>query len=271
MKMNKWVTIAFTAAVFFNGCIQIETTLFVKKDGSGTINERVVMSKTFVNMLKEFAHSFQDSTSTDEFALFKEDEIISDAQNYGADVSYVSHNFISEENWEGYTAVYAFNDVSKIKLTPDPDDKVEVGMGEEKTTQAKDYYYFSFIKGDIPELIIDRPEIQMDEGEGEESEQDETQEANDQLGDEFIKMMEGMSIKVKVGIEGEILNTNATYVDGSEVTLFQMDLSEMMKDKDNFKEFTSKQPENVEEMKEFLKKFPSMKLEIEKPVKIKFN
>lgn len=270
MKIYKWVTIAFAAAVLFNGCIQIETTLFVKKDGSGTIHERVVMSKTFVNMLKDFAQSFQDSTSTDEFALFKEDEIINDAKNYGADVSYISHNFISEDNWEGYTAVYAFNDVSKIKLTPDPDDKIEVGMGEQETAQAKDYYYFSFIKGDIPELIIDRPEIQMD-NEGEESEQDETQETNDQLGDEFIKMMEGMSMKVKVGIEGDIVSTNATYVDGSEVTLFQMDLSEMMKDKDNFKEFTNKQPKNVEEMKEFLKKFPSMKLEIEKPVKIKFN
>ena len=48
-------------------------------------------------------------------------------------------------------------------------------------------------------------------------------------------MMEGMSIKVKVGIEGNIVNTNASYVDGSEVTLFQMDLSEMMKDKKTLK------------------------------------
>jgi len=45
----------------------------------------------------------------------------------------------------------------------------------------------------------------------------------------------------------------------------------MMKNKDNFKEFTNEQPKNVDEMKEFLEKFPSMKLEIEKPVKIKFN
>ena len=118
--------------IILSGCIQIETTLFVKKDGSGTINERVVMSKTFVNMLKEFAQSFQDSTSTEEFTLFKDDKIKDDAKNYGADVSYVSHNFISEENWEGYTAVYAFNDVSKIKLTPDPDDKVEVGREKKK-------------------------------------------------------------------------------------------------------------------------------------------
>ena len=271
MKLFRLILIAFAAAFVFNCCIQIETTLNVKKDGSGTINERVVMSKTFVNMLRDFAQIFQDSASTEEFTLFKDDEIKDDAKNYGADVKYDSHSFISEENWEGYTAVYSFNDVSKIRLTPDPDDKVEVGMEKDDIEQAKDYYYFSFIKGDIAELIIDRPEIEMDKSEGDESGQDETQDVNDQIGDEFLEMMEGMSIKVKIRIEGNILNTNASYVEGSEITLFQMDFTEMMKNKDNFKEFTNEQPKNVDEMKEFLEKFPSMKLEIEKPVKIKFN
>jgi hypothetical protein len=273
VKMRKytWIIIAFAAAIFFNGCIQIETKLFVKKDGSGIISERVVMSKTFVNMLKEFAQSFQDTTSADEFVLFNDEEIIDDAKSYGPDVSYVSHEFINDDKWEGYTAVYSFNDVSKVKLTPDPEDKVEVGMAEEKNGQAKDYYYFSFVKGDVAELIIDRPEFKTDKSGWEESEQDETQEVDDQLGDEFLGVMEGMSIKVKVGIEGNIVNTNASYVDGSEITLFQMDLSEMMKNKDNFKEFTNKQPKNVDEMQEFLEKFPSLKLEIEKPVKIEFN
>ena len=80
-----------------------------------------------------------------------------------------------------------------------------------------------------------------------------------------------MKIKVKVEVDGNIMNTNASYVEGSEVTLFQMDFSEMMKNKEDFKEFTNKQPGSLEEMKEFLQNFPSIKLEIEKPVKIKFN
>jgi hypothetical protein len=80
-----------------------------------------------------------------------------------------------------------------------------------------------------------------------------------------------MSITVKIGVDGDIVNTNASYVDGSEITMLYMDLSEMMKNKESFKEFTNRQPGSVEEMKEFLDNFPSMKLEIEKPVKIKFN
>jgi hypothetical protein len=270
MKLLRFITIAFTAAILFSGCIQIETKLFVKKDGSGTIEERVVMSKSFVSMLKEFAQSFQDSTAQEEFVLFKEAEIMADANNYGADVHYVSHEFIYEENWEGYSAVYSFNDVSKIKLTPDPDDKVEVGM-EQESEAAKDYYYFSFAKGDIAELTIDRPEIEMDKKENEETDDTDSEEVDSEIGEEFLEMMNGMKIKVKVEVDGNIMNTNASYVEGSEVTLFQMDFSEMMKNKEDFKEFTNKQPGSLEEMKEFLQNFPSIKLEIEKPVKIKFN
>ncbi|MBT8379129.1 MAG: hypothetical protein KJN64_07855 [Ignavibacteria bacterium] len=270
MRLLKLTTIVIASAIIFSGCIQIETKLFVKKDGSGTIKEKVLMSKSFVNMLKGFAQSFQDSTSEDEFTLFKDEEIKADAENYGTDVNYVSHDFIYEDNWEGYTAVYSFSDVSKIKLTPDPDDKVEVGM-EEDTESAKDYYYFSIIKGDIAELTIDRPEIELNENELEDSEETNSEDVDNEIGEEFLEMMNGMSIKINVEVDGNISNTNASYVDGSEITLFQMNFSEMMKNKDDFKEFTNKQPGSLEEMKEFLQKFPSMKIEIEKPVKIKFN
>ena len=72
--------------------------------------------------------------------------------------------------------------------------------------------------------------------------------------------MEGMKIKFKVGVEGEIVNTNATYVEGSKVTLFQMDFSEMMKDKEGFKEFKKNQPKNIEEMKKYLEKVTRIKI-----------
>jgi hypothetical protein len=45
----------------------------------------------------------------------------------------------------------------------------------------------------------------------------------------------------------------------------------MMKNKEAFKEFKAKEPKNIEEMKEFLEKFQGMKIEIEKPVSVKFE
>lgn len=256
------------------GCIQVDTTINVKKDGSGTINEKVLMSKAFVNMMKEFAAAFDDSStaSDEEFSLFEDDEIISDAKEYGSGVQYVSHSFISNDEWEGYEAIYSFDDVSKIRVLPDPDSKMAMSEGATETEDTSDYYYFKFNKGDVSELIIDRPEIGFSEGTVDADSSEEVTEQNDEeLGEEALKMMDGMKINIAVKIDGDISSTNASYVEGSTVTLFHMNLGEMMKNKEAFKEFKSNEPKNIEEMKRFMEKFPDMKIEIQKPVSVKFK
>lgn len=261
-------------SVLLAGCLQVDTTINLKKDGSGTINEKVLMSKTFINMMKEFAMAFQDSATSEEeeFSLFKDEDIISDAKEYGNDVKYLSHSFISNDEWEGYEAIYSFDDIAKIKIQPDPDSKVAMSEDETESEDGGEYYFFKFKEGDVSELIIDRPEIDFNKDSlEEESSEEVTEQSDDELGDEALKMMEGMKINIAVKIDGEISSSNATYVDGSTVTLFQMNLSEMMKDKEAFKEFKNQEPKNIEEMKQFIEKFPGMKIEIQKPVSVKFK
>ena len=262
-------------SVLLAGCLQVDTTINLKKDGSGTINEKVLMSKTFVNMMKEFAMAFQDSATAaeEEFSLFKDEDIISDATEYGDDVKYLSHSFINNDEWEGYEAIYSFDDISKIKIQPDPDSKVAMSEDETESEDGSEYYFFKFKKGDVSELIIDRPEIEFnkDSENGESSSEEVTEQNEDELGEEALKMMDGMKINIAVKIDGEISSSNATYVDGSTITLFQMSLGEMMKDKEAFKEFQNKEPKNIEEMKQFIEKFPGMKIEIQKPVSVKFK
>jgi hypothetical protein len=261
-------------AILFAGCLQVDTTINLKKDGSGTINEKILMSKTFVNMMKEFATAFQDSSTAaeEEFSLFKDDEIIADAKEYGDDVKYVSHEFISNDQWEGYEVVYSFDDISKIRIQPDPDSKMGMSEGEAEVEEPDEYYFFKFKKGDVSELIIDRPPIEFDnDSTSQESSDEDAEGSEDEFGDEAMKMMEGMKINIAINFEGDITNSNATYVEGSTVTLFHMNLGEMMKNKEAFKEFKNKEPENIEEMKEFMEQFPGMKIEIEKPVSVKFK
>ena len=271
MKKFILISIFMFLTVLFSGCLQVETTLIVKKDGSGTINEKVVFSKTFVNMIEEFAQAFQDSTSTDEFNIYEEENIIADAKNYGENVVYVSHEKISTDNWEGYKAVYSFDDVTKLKLSPDPDSRVDLGDQSDSVDKDQDYYYFKFVKGDTPELIIDRPDIDLNMEGTEEEDSVQSQQNDLEKGEEFVKMMEGMKIDIAVEVEGEIVNTNATNVVGSRVTLFQMDFSEMMKNKEAFKEFKKNEPKNIEEIKLYLDKLNGIKLEVEKPITIKFK
>lgn len=273
MKKFKTIPIFILFSVLFAGCLQVETTLKVNKDGSGTINEKVLFSKTFVNMIKEFTQSFDDSASADseELLFFKDDEIKADAKDYGENVKYVSHELISDNNWEGYKAVYSFDDISKVKIKPDPDSKVEIGTASTEETTEEEYYFFKFVKGSTPELIINRPDMESSTEIEDEGETETTEQTNDEMGEEFLELMKGMKVSVDVLVDGQIVNTNATYVQGSKVTLFEMDLSEMMKNKEAFKEFKDKEPKNIDELKVFLEKFQGMKIETEKPVSVKFE
>ncbi|MDX1371875.1 MAG: hypothetical protein R3321_05360, partial [Nitrososphaeraceae archaeon] len=160
--MKHFVKFAIVSAIVFLqvGCLKIETTLNVNKDGSGTIEESVLMSKAFVQMIKEFSQSFGDTTETEEFSLFKEDELIDAAKNYGSEVQYVSGEEISNDEWEGYRAVYSFADLNKVRLEPDPDDKISIGDESTEEQSTNEYYYFKFKPGPVAELTIDRPEIE---------------------------------------------------------------------------------------------------------------
>jgi len=271
MKIFKILLIFPLLLSLFTGCLQVETTLKVNKDGSGIISEKVLFSKTFVNMMKDFSQAFQDSASTEEFSMYQEEEIINDAKDYGENVVYVSHDKIDNENWVGYIATYSFDDITKIKISPDPDSKVDIGDEIANAEEEEEYYFFKFIKGDTPQLIIDRPEIELNTETEIKNDSEDSERSDEADDDEFLKVMEGMKIDIAVEVEGEILSTNATYVKGSRVTMFQMDFSEMMKNKEGFKEFKKNEPKNIEEMKKYLEKLPGIKIEVEKPVTIEFN
>jgi hypothetical protein len=271
MKKIKTLFVFILLPLLFSGCLQVETTLFVKKDGSGTINEKVLFSKTFVNMIKDFAQAFQDSSSTEEFNLYEEENIIGDAKDYGDGVVYVSHEKIDNNNWEGYQVIYSFDDVSKIKIAPDPDSKIDLEEEAVSNELHKEFYFFKFIKGDTPQLIIDRPDIELSSDSNETADSTDYVQNDDEEGEEYVKLMEGMKIDILVQVDGEIENTNATYVDGSKVTLFQMDFGEMMKNKEAFEDFKRNEPQNIDELKLYLDKLEGIKIEVEEPITINFK
>ena len=75
----KWLTklLAVTVlGVFLNGCIEMRTLITVNKDGSGLVEENIFLGKEIINMFKEFASAFGDSTQPQQdFNMFEEDKI----------------------------------------------------------------------------------------------------------------------------------------------------------------------------------------------------
>lgn len=278
MKKLTRITIVLFSILFLTSCFRVETVIKVNKDGSGTITEKVLMSKMFSDMMRSFGETFATEGTQQQkpFSLFDEEKLTNQASEYGDGVTYQSGKEITENDWEGYSVVYQFTDISKIKLSTSQDDKVDTGMSptsmeDEEEYEQDEFYYFSFKKGSSPTLIINRSDIEPVNNNPNDAQETNEMGEMDSMGNEMIQMFEGMRFSMKVEVNGKISRTNASYRNGSSITLLDMDFGKMMKNKDAFVELTRKKPETAAEMKAFMGKFDGLQVELEQPVTINFR
>ncbi len=273
MKYLKLLFVGFVLTIILSGCLQVNTKVNLNKDGSGTIEETFVMKNEVINMMKEFAVMF-DSTKTEKFEMFNEDELISKAANFGEGVNYVSGEKSIIDGYEGYKVIYSFSDINKLKLSPSPDDKIPFGddlnEGEEKAVD--DYLKFNFTRGDQSTLVINFPKPQMEDEIKPDSAYTPIEDSTftDQMEQKFIEMFDGMKIAIHFNFKDGIDETDASFVDGSDVTLMEVDFSEIIKNKDVMKNLQSAKPKTMEEFKEVIGDLDGIKIEFKEQVTIKF-
>ena len=273
MKTFKLLIIGFVLTAVLSGCLQVNTKVNLNKDGSGTIEETFVMKNEVINMMKEFAVMF-DSTKTEKFEMFNEEELRSKASNFGEGVKYVSGEKSTINGYEGYKVVYSFNDINKVKLSPSPDDKIPFGddLNKDKEKAVDDYLKFNFTKGNPSTLVVNFPKPQMEEEVKLDSAYTPIEDSTftDEMQQKFVEMFDGMKIALHFNFEDAIDETDASFVDGSDVTLMQVDFSEILKHKDVLKKLQNSEPKTMEEFREAVGDLEGIKIEFKEQVTIKF-
>ena len=273
MKTLKHLLLAFFVTIFFSGCLQVKTTVNLNNDGSGTIEEIVVMKSEVINMMKEFAMSF-DSTKSEEFNMFNESELTEKASNFGEGVKYLSGEKIIVDGYEGFKAVYSFKDINKIKLNPSPEDKIPFGddLSEVEEETVDDLLKFNFTKGNPSTLVIDFPKPQMKDEISTDSAYTPIEDSTftEDAEQKMMEMFDGMKMALYLNIKDGIDETDASFVDSSKVTLMEIDFSEIIKNKEVFKRFQGAKPETMEEFKEVVGDLEGIKIEFKEQVTIKF-
>jgi hypothetical protein len=273
MTKFKLLLFLLLPVILFSGCLQVNTKVNLNKDGSGTIEETFMMKTSVVDMLKEFVLAF-DSTKKDGFNLFNEDELKTKASNYGEGVKYVSGEEISTDGYQGFKAIYSFADINKIKINPSPENKVPLGEELENTENetSEETLKFDFKKGNPSTLVINFPHSQKDE----KQEKDEEVKAvtdstlnSDQM-QKLTEMFEGMKISLVINFNDKIKETDASFVDGSKVTLMDIDFSEIIKHKEILEELQKNKPKSMEKFREIIGDLPGIKFEFKEKVTIKF-
>lgn len=268
------------ALICLLGCIQVNTVVKLKPDGSGTVEETLFVTKASMQglqaMMKEMEGMLpEEGPSGENFNLFDEAKLREIAHDMGEGVTYVSGEKTATDEGEGYRAIYAFSDVNKLRLNMNPSDKVPSGLGGAATVSVgkEAFVTFRFVKGPPAILRVIMPEDMTTENLQppkvmERLNADDAQAA--MVADKMKEVSRGTKVSISLEVEGDIVRTNATHRKGSRITLMEVDLGKLFENRENLKKLSQRKPENLKEAKKLLKDLPGIKLELNPELKIEF-
>ena len=274
-------------------CLQIDTLIKVKHDGSGSIEETFMMSKEVVQLMKGMvgqmmegmaesgkgppAKQPEQKQAMESFNLFDEAKLKQEAGAKGEGVTYVSGKKIATDAFEGYRAVYAFADINKLRLNQNPSDSVPSDPSGSGSGNKEEHVTFHFTKGAPATLIVKLPEekpVKKDDA-AESAEAPKPSPVEKQQSEMMLaqmkQMFKGMKIAMAIEVEGAVVQTNATHREGSRITMMELDFGKLLEMPEKLLQFSQLEPETLEDAKKFMKDLPGIKVEMNKEVMIKFK
>ena len=269
-RIALWIAGLLTL-IGLSGCLEVEQVITLKKDGSGTITEEVVMGAQIVAMLEGLpAGAGADNPFAD---LDNVEKYKAKAAEYGKGVTYSRMEKIERNGGKGVKVTYVFEDINNVVLTPGSamdDFNEEEKEGQEAGAVKDDPLKFAYAGG---VLTVTVPEPTEKEGESAEEEAGALGLNQDDPAMQAMmaQMLKGMKISTKLVTVAGIQKADATYVKDNTVTFMLMDFDEIMKNPNGLKTLQKLEGAKRAEVAEALKGVKGVKVETKKEIRIKLK
>ncbi len=260
-----------SVVLLFTGCLDMRTIISVNKDGSGTVEQRFLMQKQFVEMLQGMAAMSGEGQDDSEGSfMYKPEELKANAAGMGKGVRFKTAEPLETSSMEGYRVVYSFSDINTLRVNQNPGDAVPAPSDDGDGEQAPEYLTFSFKKGPTATVQIHLPD---------EKDSDDAQDGAGSAGaepkqediDMAKQLYKDMRLTMLVKFNGSIVKTNATHRNGSEITLMDMDFGKIMSNDELVKKLAAAEAESLEATKAYVNNVPGVKVEQNQTVEVQFN
>jgi hypothetical protein len=274
MRASARLVVVVGLAALTSGCITALTSIKLRPDGSGTIDQTLSMNAAaasqFAAMAKGLSDAAADGTAAPaaEPDFFSEKEMKEAATKYGEGVTFVSSTPIKTADRVGRVATYQFADITKLKI----DQKPQTGdMPGASASGGADDVLFRFTKlpAGTSQLTVVFPEAKFDEARKEAAAQKKEGAADPAQIEMMKKLLDGLKVGIDVSVLGTIVKTNSPYVQGSTVTLLEMDFAQLLSNEQLMSEFG--EPGSLEEAKALLKNVKGFKINLDREVAIEFK
>jgi hypothetical protein len=252
------------AALACAGCFQMATVVHVKADASGTIDQRLVFSPAALSQIKQLgALGGANGRGLDPLS---ETQARADAARLGPAATFVSSRSISEDGWQGRASVYAFTDINQLRVNPQPAPPGGITVRADGIDSRGKAITFTLARTDtgnaVLTIAVPLPELPagglLSRGGG----------GADQIA--MLKQMFG-GARVNIAVEpvGTLVRTNSRFVEGSRVTLLDVNLDELLKD-DTFLPRVQA-ASTADELKTILQEAPGLKINFDREITIEFT
>lgn len=270
------VLLALLTIAFLTGCLQIERTVKIKTDGSGTIEETMLMGKEMLAQMKQMESAFGGDkgapAKAHPSATYDEAKLKAQAAKLGEGVTFLSGKPVSNATGEGYSVIYAFNDVTKLRIEAESSGTMPGGGGM-KSKSNSGPIAFGFTKGKVAELTVSQPKPK--EPATPAAAPDPAAAAAESMEEAMLPMMQqmlkGMRMALHIQVEGKIVETNAEYRDAAKVTLMDVDFDKILAKPEALKAMSKSKSKSINEQKALLKGIEGIKIEGAEQVKIRFQ
>lgn len=255
------VLLAVVTAITLTGCINSTTLVKVNADGSGTVEQTTLMNVAAIKGMMPGAEKQMGGAAVNRADLERT------AARMGKGVRLVSADPAKGANgWEGSKAIFAFDDINQVQVSQGPNMSGSTNgrMSSEPTTD--DPVKFSLTRAGgtstLTIAFIDKPAtgVSMQTGDKPGDMPDLT---NPMLMGMIKSMFAGFKINIDLEVAGAIVKTNAEYVNGSRLTLLEMDMDSLLADEAKLKALQGQigaEP-SLSAIKPFLKDIKGIKID----------
>ena len=280
MKYVRWF-IPLVALSILAGCFQVKTVVRVNPDGSGTVEESMMLSRKFLSSMEEMVKGLgsEGDAKSEPLDLFQPDKLKAEAPAMGEGVTYLSGEKAVTADYTGYVATYAFTDITRLKLN-----QQSAATGAGSGTAGSLPIMFRFTKGNPATLVVEQPKGKTTAAKGDLTPPDAVQpgastspppappgQMPDGQAAKMAELFMGMKFELAIDINGTIVSTNATHRAGQRITLVDFDLSRMGDLLPRMEQLSRLNAGSFEESRELLKDLPGIKVEMNDKLTVVFR
>lgn len=248
------------ASVTTIGCINSATLVKIKPDGSGTIEQTTLVN---TSALKAMTPAGQPAEKPG--GVINKADLERQAERMGKGVRLVSAEPASAGGFEGVKAIYAFDDINLVEVNQDPSmSGTSDGQFNAPPPKNESPIKFTLAKNGANSVLTVQLQDKPTSGDTMPAGPAGGPDMSDPAVMNMMKaMFDGFKVAIDVEVLGSIVKTNAEYVQGSRVTLLEMDMAALFADQEKLKALQGKVKPgaSLSEVKPYLKDVKGIKID----------